>query len=557
MRLLVIFALIASGMLSPAVYAADEGAAETQADKELQEDALLESANTVAETSPELPLPSVSSIPTPLALDAIEVPSGLSTERAPLITEVQVSGRCTLETPKKCSSTNSAEFIELFNPNDTEISLGGYELSFQNRSGTKTVIVKFDSSQKLEPNQFGLIVRDFESSDVLVLGTISINNGLIDGSGAVFLEYANDDSSRDVVDQVAWGDMALGFYGNDAVVAPGTDKSLQRCFAQGHLQTFEPRNTLQEFVLYAGENPTPGVGIGCVVPEEPVPVNTCDGVRINEIAANVQDQFVELKNDTDHAISLDGCQLQTNRSTTRSFVFGAEALQAGAIRTIHMDDTLLTLTKTTSGIVYVLSSDGLSETDSQAYSNLANNTSWARSNDDSWAQTYAITLDAENNIQKYLPCDDGYERNVNTGRCNKITIVITIPDCGEGKYRSEDTGRCRSIPVASILTACKLGQYRSEETNRCRNIVAASVQKPCKNNQYRSEETSRCRNLPVASVPDATFAVQSVKDTGTAFVGWWALGGVSLLAVGYGVWEWRDEVRQLVGRITSRFSASK
>lgn len=325
----------------------------------------------------------------------------------------------------------------------------------------------------------------------------------------------------------------------------------------GNIAIADPRDTSKEFTVYSNDLPTPFIGMACTVPDPPKPVNSCEGLRINEIAANVTDQFVELQNDTDHAIALDGCRLQTNRSQTKAYIFGTEVLAVGELRTVMIHDTELTLTKTTSGVVYVVSSDGQTEVDMQAYSNLATSTSWSRTADKTWEQTYVVTPSQTNVMQKYVPCDDGYIRNDMTGRCNKLTVVSTLVDCGEGKYRSEETGRCRTIPATSILAACKLGQYRSEETNRCRNIVAASVQKPCKDNQYRSEETNRCRNLPAAAVPESAFAVQPVKEGAMAFVGWWALGGVGILAAGYGVWEWRYEIRRLIGQVVSHFSAGQ
>lgn len=468
------------------------------------------------------------------------------------ITEVQVSGKCLLA---KCASTNSAEFVEIFNPNNSEVSLAGYELTFQNKSGTKSLIVSFDATQKLAPKQFALVTRDSTVSGALVVGSIAITNGLVDGAGALSLNGPVG-TERVLVDQVAWGDIATGFYGDKPATAPATNKSLQRCFTDGGLREFDPRSTAQEFIVYATELPTPGVGLECEVPVPAQPINACEGLKINEIGANTTEQYIELRNDSSGDIDLAGCQLQTNRSTTKSHVFTQEVLPAGGLRLVLVKDTPLTLTKTTSGVVYVLSSDGLSEVDVQAYSGLATDTSWAYFAD-GWLQTYALSPGTENMALKYLPCEEGYQRNAETGRCNKIVALATLVDCGEGKYRSEETGRCRAIPAASVLAACKLGQYRSEETNRCRNVMAASTQKPCKDNQYRSEETNRCRNLTATSVPEAAFAVQPVKDGAMAFMGWWALGGVVLLAIGYAGWEWRSEVRAGFARVVSSLSGKK
>ena len=137
-------------------------------------------------------------------------------------------------------------------------------------------------------------------------------------------------------------------------------------------------------------------------------------------------------------------------------------------------------------------------------------------------------------------------------RCRNIeTDASVLASCDVDEYRNPDTGRCRKITITSLVP-CKDGQYRSEETNRCRNIVVASSKKPCTDNQYRSEATGRCRNLPVASVPNAAFGVKPVEDSAIVFMGWWVMGGVVLVAVGYSIWEWRREMIGLTKKVLKK-----
>lgn len=542
LRVVLSIALLVGGI--PFSVAAEDGASDdTQTTVIAMTDAEEKPAEEQAQDS--LPLPTVTPEAGPQPTPHIQE---LSTENlaepplvrvAPIITEVQMSGKCVAA---KCTSTNSAEFIELYNPSEQELSLAGYSLVFTNKSGTKSVLATFGAGHVIAPHQFVIMTHDIDritypsedGTPVTVSPLATFTASLVDGDGAVqLLDTLANPAAPAVVDQVAWGTVVTGYYVQPAIVPSSPiDKPLQRCFVDGAVRTFDPRDTSKEFIVYGNELATPGRGLQCPVSVPPKPVNACDGLRINEIAANVTEQFIEIQNVANHDLSLDGCQLQTNRSATKAYVFGPEILPAGALRMVHIKDTPLTLTKTTSGIVYVLSSDAQTEVDAQAYTNLASGTSWARTDEGLWMQTYAVTPGAENVIQKYLPCDDGYERNMDTGRCNKIVVASVLADCGEGKYRSE-------------------------ETNRCRNIVTASIQKPCKDNQYRSEETNRCRTLPTTNVPESAFAVQPVKDTGMAFVGWWALGGVALLAAGYGVWEWRHEVRSGISKLISRISAGK
>ncbi len=97
--------------------------------------------------------------------------------------------------------------------------------------------------------------------------------------------------------------------------------------------------------------------------------------------------------------------------------------------------------------------------------------------------------------------------------------------------------------MASTLTPCKAGQERNPATNRCRSLLGASTQlKPCAAGQERNPDTNRCRKAAITDVPAADFAVKDAKQTGSDFVGWWALGIIAIMAIGYGVWEWRGEI---------------
>ncbi len=141
----------------------------------------------------------------------------------------------------------------------------------------------------------------------------------------------------------------------------------------------------------------------------------------------------------------------------------------------------------------------------------------------------------------------------------KVTATSTsTKPCREDQYRSEDTNRCRSL--ASLVTAtpapCDDDQERNPVTNRCRKITTATSPAPCKEGQERNPDTNRCRNA-VSSVPDAAFQVEPFLETGKAFTGWWALGGIGTLAIGRGAWEWRSEVLNGIRKIGSFFTSGK
>lgn len=283
----------------------------------------------------------------------------------------------------------------------------------------------------------------------------------------------------------------------------------------------------------------------------PVEVNMCEGLVVSEIAANVasEDQFIEIMNTTDMDLLLDGCVIQTNRSTTNNYVLSGN-IAPKAVQAIYIKDTPLTLTKTTSGTVYLLSSDLKTEIDSASYADMAENTSLVLI-DNTWLQTYAITPNAFNVWQEFALCEDGYVRNLETGYCNKIQVTDVQTSCGDGKYRNPETNRCKTIETASssLLIPCASNQVRNPETNRCRSITTASTLQPCAANQERNPTTNRCRTK--AAMVEADFPVEAVATSTEATLGWWAFGGVGLLALSYAGWEWRSEVGQFIKKAAS------
>lgn len=174
-----------------------------------------------------------------------------------------------------------------------------------------------------------------------------------------------------------------------------------------------------------------------------------------------------------------------------------------------------------------------------------------------------------------------------TGRCRLVsTVTRALVACRDDQYRSEETNRCRAIaPAGRTLVPCKEGQYRSEETNRCRSLASfVSSLKPCADDQFRNPvtnrckriastddasladcgegrernpTTNRCRNIVKATPTKADFAVQPTTQAAGAMWGWWALGGVTLLALGYAGWEWRYELRAWIARRAAFFRSKK
>ena len=519
-----------------------------------------------------------------------------------VITEIQTRG----------SSGASSELVELYNPVSTEVDVTGWCLKYASATGVSYANLACIKASDTLPSTRVVLGPDsymvFATSDragssfmpdVLFSGTMA------DVGGRLRLE----DNNKEVIDLVGWGNKSIEFAGSapaPEVPASMPYRSLQRVMVSDNYQD-TPDNKLDFELQIAKTFYQTGalsevsdvclniVGIQISSPSgyyinkkgdciDKSTVNFCPGVIINEIGANLVRQFVELVNTGSDSVALDGCHLMTNRSSTAfELLSSAETIAPGGTYVVYIADTSLKLTKTTTGTVYLLASDGETEVDSRYYEDLSAETSWARFNN-GWRQTFSVTPGLGNIYEEFMSCEAGYIRNSETGRCNKTIEPIVLSDCGEGRERNPVTGRCRNISTVSALTPCKEGQYRSEETNRCRSIVTtvASALKPCADGQFRNPETNRCKKI--ASTDDALFAdcgegrernpetnrcrnvlastttklpfspEKAVTETAGSMIGWWALGGVSLVAIGYAGWQWRWEVSRLVERARLAFT---
>ena len=171
------------------------------------------------------------------------------------------------------------------------------------------------------------------------------------------------------------------------------------------------------------------------------------------------------------------------------------------------------------------------------------------------------TVSGDDSVATLKPCRDDQYRSEETNRCRSIAQASTLSPCKEGQYRNEETNRCRSIALAaaSTLKPCADDQFRSPETNRCRKIASAedAAAADCGEGRERNPLTNRCRNIVRSAPAPADFAVEPVKEPASVFIGWWLLGGVALLIVGYAGWEWREEIGQKIRKITQFVKAGR
>lgn len=303
--------------------------------------------------------------------------------------------------------------------------------------------------------------------------------------------------------------------------------------------------------------------------------NDCSGLVVSEIGANLslEQQFIEVYNSTREPMLLKGCKLMTNRSNSTAHVFGDEELESDSYATIFIKNTSLTLTKTTTGTVYILSSDG-GEVNERYYENLKEGTSWSWFGDEGWRQTYKMTPGEENILQEFADCPNGQERSTETGRCRNRETESAQGTCPEGKYRNPATNRCKNIGSNTGLKPCAADQVRNAETNRCRKISSAtSSLTPCKPGQERNPATNRCRKVGTDSATlkpcqagyernPETNRCRKVKASNSSLGAPAAINPVSMnsrivsvlviMAIAYAVYEYRTDIAGIVNRLRNK-----
>ena len=453
------------------------------------------------------------------------------------------------------------KYVEMYNPTNQNVNLAGWKIEYYAGSGAKTVGKNF-KDEVILANGFLVL-----SNDKMLAGAIKFDNnlGLAQNDGSVVLSR----SDGSVSDTVGWGNNSK----SAGSPIKGGVKIVWRCFIDGNI--IDSKNFLsgknlnnQEVEPYS----RPNCKNSEPKPKSSKELNKCEGLKLSEIASNVDEQFIEIINSGEKTVITTGCKLTVGDSGVRENIGDIE-LNPGEFLTIKIKNTNLKLPKT-KGKVYLLDEVG-SKIDSAEYEKLAKSSSWSLI-DDEWMQTFMITENSENIFKEYLDCQNGYERNA-LGKCVKISVPPVESPCPVGQYRHPETRRCRKIEAAKTITPCKDGYYRSEETGRCRSIASAAAKtlKPCPEGQFRNSstgrckkiastddiakecpegfernpQTKRCRKIKSASMPTVSSAAAEVKQVAGATWGWWVFGGVSLLAVGYGVWQWRWEISQFVRKI--------
>lgn len=292
-------------------------------------------------------------------------------------------------------------------------------------------------------------------------------------------------------------------------------------------------------------------------------------LRLNEILPNVTGsdigrEFIEIYNPHSENINLHGYLLQIGTNFEKSYLLSSSfetiipALNYAVFYNEQLDFSLLN----TASKLRLLAPSGniVSET---SYSAPKEDMSWAMINGQ-WMYTDQLTPQGDNlpplveqpDIDSdisgnSLPCAAGKYRHPITNRCRNIESDATmLLACDADEYRNPDTNRCRKIiGLSSPLIPCNVGYERNAVTNRCRKVAGTSTElKPCARGYERNPASNRCRKGATTSVSEVIAKSPEVDTQGAILKNGFVLAA-GFGVVGYGIYEWRNEIYKLIRRL--------
>lgn len=216
-----------------------------------------------------------------------------------VISEVQITG-----------DSSDDEFIELYNPGDSDVSLGDYALRRKTKGDTSalgTSVRSFSAGDIIPAGGFFLWANS--KSTFVSLADTTTTGSLTDDNSLALLGKDNA-----VIDAITYGSgHAVPFSGSATLSNPGKKQSLVR-----DLDTLDWSKT---------SSPTPTNRSGIVFEEQEAtaPVHTDSTVRINELLPDPKEkgektEYIELYNGADDAVPLVGWTIR-DASKTGKYVF--------------------------------------------------------------------------------------------------------------------------------------------------------------------------------------------------------------------------------------------
>ena len=223
-----------------------------------------------------------------------------------------VSPKILISEIKNKGENSSDDFIELFNPNDQDANLQGWQLKKKTSSGTESSIILFGENQIIKSKQYLVWASTKDGYNQIIQADASSSAYLADNNSVALL-----DKEKQIIDAVAWQESINPFVeGNYFDSSHEKDQSIGRkkdgqSYTDSNnnatdfeIQTSTPKLINQKYpIVIPPENQEPD--------EEPGNTETqclASGIIISEVKLG-KTEYVEIFNPTLQAVNLSKCFL--------------------------------------------------------------------------------------------------------------------------------------------------------------------------------------------------------------------------------------------------------
>ncbi|MBR2753896.1 hypothetical protein IKD82_01915 [Candidatus Saccharibacteria bacterium] len=404
---------------------------------------------------------------------------------------------------------NVGELIEISRrSSDDMISLAGITIGYTNSSGSDSTLFEFPENSFLTGESILLRLASSPDSELAATNytkTLAFKAGL------------SLKKNDEILDEVCWTGKADCYK---------EFKSSNPTFLVRNLETGEFEH-LKEYEVnydekaYLVKNSDEG--------EIELP-SQCKNLQFSEILSYYEttktEQFVEFYNSGFEQILLDGCKLRyKNKNYDLTGIVKPEEYIV-----YYPRDFNLTKDPASSNTLEIVDTNEKTVDKLVYFNGQRKGTAFAligydEKGEEIWKTTYAPTPGAGNVYQEFRTCEAGKVINEETGNCVKVTSIAEKV-CAPGQYLNILTGRCKKIEEQTIKE-CKEGYYLNPETNRCRKIKENNgVNYSLKPEEYKEE---------------------------SSFIALYIVIFIVLVALGYLIYEFRNEILKFWQKVFRRF----
>ena len=367
------------------------------------------------------------------------------------------------------------EFMELRRLQPNSILLAGLSIIYETSSGSEYVVFEFDETYEMVGESLLLRLASSDevknAEDESTVADLTYTRNMSQSAGRIKLKYSDEE-----IDSLCWGLKEVGCYAAFKTGKKNPPTTLVREISEEEIGDFG----FSADYVPSFDSLKPGLSVREVAPEEVIEPQ-CRALEFTELytyyETSATEQFIELYNNSDEEINLDGCLISyKGKNYGLNGKLGARKFLA--VYPVTAWGLTLTKNPTSANRLSIVDTDGETVDNLTYYSGQKKGVSLAKlalGDGVNWTQTYNVTAGAENVYQKFKSCPVGKVINLETGNCvNEVAPVATLAACPEGKYRNPLTGRCKSYATtaSTALKPCAEGYERNPETNRCRKIVA-------------------------------------------------------------------------------------